>query len=110
MAITTTRLHRLVSHPKPHRQPNQPTLLDEHGTLRFQLNAVVEYLLDNGDLTMNDLGVAAQNLGWSDEDQAQFAQLIGYSVDGWSTLSYVSREKDRTVDWDNPTITRKATK
>ena len=41
-------------------------------------------MLDNGPFTLNDLCV-----GFTDEDRIQFAQLIGYSLSGFSDLSYV---------------------
>ncbi len=31
-------------------------------------------------------------MGFSDEDREQFAQLIGYSLNGFGELSYVSEE------------------
>jgi hypothetical protein len=37
---------------------------------------------------MNQLGY----MNWSNEDREQFAQLIGYSLSGFSSLSYVSDE------------------
>lgn len=70
-------------------QPNQPTYTDEHGVLRFQHNAIVRFLLDAGAFDMNRLSM----MPFSDEDRAQFAQLIGYSVSGWGDLSYVSDER-----------------
>lgn len=55
---------------------------------RFVKNAIVEYLLDNGGIDLNQLAV----LPFDDEDREQFAQLIGYSVSGYGSLSYVSDE------------------
>lgn len=68
------------------RHPIQPLVDDGDGVLRFKSNAIVKALLDTGKLTMNDLAV----LNFTDEDREQFAQLIGYSVDGFGSLSYVS--------------------
>lgn len=58
---------------------------------RFVENKIVSYLLDNGGIDMNDLA----SLNFSNEDREHFAQLIGYSVSGYSSLSYVS---DESVD------------
>jgi hypothetical protein len=66
--------------------PIQPTEIDGHGVLRFKRNAIVDYLLDNGGIDMNDIA----RLDFSREDREQFAQLIGYSVSGFSDLSYAS--------------------
>ena len=53
--------------------------------LRFKQNKIVRYLLDNGGIDMNKLAI----LGFPKEDHIQFAQLIGYSLSGFSELSYV---------------------
>lgn len=71
--------------------PMQPIITDEHGVVRFKVNAVVRYLLDNGSLDLNDL----MQESFHHEDLEQFAQLIGYSVDGFASLSYAS---DVTVE------------
>ncbi len=55
---------------------------------RFVENKIVSYLLDNGGIDMNKLAV----LPFTDAERVQFAQLIGYSVSGFSTLSYVDDE------------------
>ncbi len=70
------------------RYPNQPIVSGSHGVVRFRQNAIVRHLLDNGPFDLNDLA----QLPFSDDDRAQFAQLIGYSVAGWCELSYVSDE------------------
>jgi len=68
------------------KNPIQPVSNNEHGVLRFQENAIVSFLLDNGGIDMNKLAV----LEFSDDDRQQFAQLIGYSLSGYGSLSYVS--------------------
>jgi len=83
--------------------PMQPIVLVD-GIARFKENACVRFLLQNGGLTLNDL--ARQN--FPREDQEQFAQLIGYSVCGFCSLSYVSeataqRAVDALDDDDLPT-------
>ena len=79
------------------KQPIQPILEG-----RFLPNKIVEYLLDNGGIDVNELAVQ----GFSDEDHQQFAQLIGYSLSGYSGLSYVSDEAYEAAQAmeDNPTI------
>jgi glutathione S-transferase len=66
--------------------PIQPLIKDDHGTLRFKKNAIVEYLLDQSGIDLNALAGVA----FSDEDRQQFAQLIGYSLSGYGELYYVS--------------------
>lgn len=76
------------------KHPIQPLVKDINGTLRFKANAIVRYLLDfnagghgkPGHIDMNTLAV----MEFSQEDREQFAQLIGYSLSGFSELSYVS--------------------
>lgn len=70
--------------------PDQPFYLDKKEVLRFRPNPLVRYLLDtHPTLNMSTLALLP-NI--PDEDRAQFAQLIGYSLSGWEDLSYVSDE------------------
>lgn len=70
------------------KHPIQPIEPDAQGTLRFKKNTIVEYLLDKGAFDLNQLAMVE----FPQEDREQFAQLIGYSLDGFSTLSYVTDE------------------
>ncbi len=78
--------------------PMQPVELDQHGVVRFRRNRLVEYLLDHGGIDMNALAHFAIKNGVPDEERDQFAQLTGYSVSGWSDLSYVSDKQWRKAD------------
>ncbi|MBN8489618.1 MAG: hypothetical protein J0M20_18045 [Burkholderiales bacterium] len=71
------------------KNPIQP-LEEVQGVLRFKANAIVRHLLDtHPTCDMNKLAC----IGFSDDDRQQFAQLIGYSLSGYSDLrSYVSDE------------------
>lgn len=75
-------------------RPLQPMSLDEHGVMRFEANAIVEFLLDRSSYDMNSLTVQ----GFSEKDWEQFAALIGYSVSGWGGLSYVSTAQCNKAD------------
>lgn len=68
------------------RNPLQPLYRDANGVTRFKANKIVRYLLDNGVIDLNHLAA----LEFSQDDQEQFAQLIGYSLVGFHELSYVS--------------------
>lgn len=70
----------------PH--PIQPLYRDDKGKLRFKENKIVRFLLDAGPFDMNKLAL----MPFSAEDREQFAQLIGYSLDGFEELSYVTDE------------------
>ena len=76
--------------------PMQPLVWDERGTLRFKANRIVRDLLDAATaanlMDMNTIAVEAQLRGkYTREERQQFAQLIGYSLSGYSELtSYVT--------------------
>lgn len=69
--------------------PIQPLTKDANGTLRFKKNQIVSDLLDCAEkhgLSLNDIACR----DYSNEDRQQLAQLIGYSLSGYSELrSYV---------------------
>lgn len=66
----------------------QTILKTDDGMIRFRQNKIVNFLLDAGPFDMNALAM----MEFSAEDRMQFAQLIGYSISGYSELSYVSDE------------------
>lgn len=70
------------------RHPIQPLVTTDSGVVRFKANTIVQYLLENGGITMNNLAV----MSFPREDREQFAQLIGYSHSGAGDLSYMSSE------------------
>ena len=71
--------------------PIQPFEKDKQGTIRFKANPIVRFLLENGPNDMNSLySKFAMEKAFTKDDMAQFAQLIGYSLGGFSELSYVT--------------------
>lgn len=62
----------------------QPMMVVE-GRVFFRENAIVRFLLEDGPNDMNRLA----RMPFSAEDRAQFAQLLGYAVNGFGELSYV---------------------
>lgn len=70
------------------KHPIQPLEFDERGTLRFKTNKLVRHLLDHGGFDMNAIG----GMTFSNEDRQQFAQLTGYSLNGYGELPYVDDE------------------
>ena len=68
------------------RHPVQPVIQDEAGVHRFKQNAIVVFLKDTSQYSLNDLA----KMPFSPEDWEQFSQLTGYSVSGLCDLSYVS--------------------
>ncbi|WP_320712014.1 hypothetical protein [Enterobacter asburiae] len=74
-----------------YKLPMQPLAIDAHGTLRFKENPIVRKLLDYA--TEHGYGLNEIALDeFEAEDQMQLAQLIGYSLSGYGTLSYVTDE------------------
>jgi len=68
---------------KNHRMPIQPI---ENN--RFVKNRIVSKLLETSNLDLNDIAM----MSFTEQERIQFAQLIGYSVSGFGTLSYVDDE------------------
>lgn len=79
------------------KHPHQPLYVDDHGTIRFHPNKIVDKLLDvasNAKLyDMNRIVMAHEMGEFSKDDLIQFYQLIGYSVGGYSELSRVSNKE-----------------
>lgn len=71
------------------KNPIQPLAKDAQGVLRFKENAIVRHLLDWARERGMDLNKLAR-MDFTQDDREQFAQLIGYSLSGFSELSYVS--------------------
>lgn len=70
---------------RPAKHPMQP-VVNVDGIHRYKQNAIVRYLLDRGNIDLNQIAI----LPFSQEDREQFAQLIGYSVGGACDLDYMS--------------------
>lgn len=77
------------------KHPRQPVYIDELGTVRFRPNKIVEWAVNMEKIDLNDVAIRAAKGEFDREDQIQFAQLIGYSIDGAADLSYMDRE---TID------------
>lgn len=69
----------------------QPLVSDSAGDVRFKKNLIVDFLLLKGGYDMNDIN----DIEFPVEDREQFLQLIGYSVGGFSEITYV---RAATVD------------
>jgi uncharacterized alpha/beta hydrolase family protein len=70
--------------------PMQPIKLDRHGRARFEANPIIEMLQAEGIIDLNCVAIWCIENNIDNKYQEQLAQLIGYSVDGYGTLSYVS--------------------
>lgn len=78
--------------PQVMKHPIQPLAPDEHGTIRFKENKIVDFLAKQ--FGLNELAA----LGFPREDWEQLAQLIGYSLSGFGDLSYVRDSTWETAD------------
>ncbi len=88
----------------PAKLPMQPVILDRNGHPRFRANKIVDHVVLHagefvirqgapdliGRLDLTKLGWWCDETDVPQEDQEQFAQLMGYSVSGYHELSYVS--------------------
>lgn len=72
--------------------PMQPIELDKNGIAHFKQNTIVRYLLDAATARNTDNMNTLALIPFSDEDRTQFAQLIGYSVNGAGDLSYFDED------------------
>lgn len=70
--------------------PMQPVVMVD-GVARFKENRIVGRLLENSRQHGYGLNEAAMG-DYTDEERMQLAQLIGYSVSGYGSLSYVTDE------------------
>ena len=61
---------------------------------RFVENRIVSFLLDKGPFDLNDIAI----MDFTNEEREQFAQLIGYSVSGFSSLNYVSDDTYSAIE------------
>lgn len=68
--------------------PIQPLFEDKHGVVRFIENRIVSKLLETSHLDLNTLAV----MDFTQQEREQFAQLIGYSLNGFGELNYASNE------------------
>lgn len=80
------------------KHPMQPVVWDGKGVIRFKENPIIRDLLEEGNLDLNEIAIRAAHQKYSEDDQMQLAQLIGYSVSGYSNLSYVSDENYEEAD------------
>ena len=76
------------------KQPMQPLVRDKNGVIRFQKNAIIDWLFETGRLDLNQLAT----MKFSKDDHMQIAQLLGYSVSGFGDLSYVDEHTLRVAD------------
>lgn len=83
----------------------QPVVI-EKGCPVFKANKIVKTLLNTGKLSMNDL----MAIKFTTSDREQFAQLIGYSVDGFCGLPYTSPGAVEFVRHAQATLFRTAKK
>ncbi len=84
---TEKDVERAVRRRERAEHPMQPVIRDD-GVSRFKPNLVVAFLYD---AAKRELGGFVE-VNFHDDDRAQFAQLIGYRVDAFCDLSFVSEE------------------
>lgn len=73
------------------RVPMQPVVLASDEVIRFKENRIVYALLENSRRHGYGLNEATRD-DYTPDERMQMAQLIGYSVSGYGSLSYVTDE------------------
>lgn len=76
------------------------TVIDENGTQRLPTNPIYRALLDSGALDLNQLCSAYQRGNISKKDYLEFYLNIGYSVCGFSDLSFFQGYKIHNPLWE----------
>lgn len=79
------------------KQPIQPMKEDSNGKKRFVENSIVKALLQHASCHGFDMNWIAKT-SFKREDRVQFAQLIGYSRDGFAELHYVNGDDCAAAD------------
>jgi hypothetical protein len=72
------------------KYPMQP-VLNIDGVDRFEANPIVDWLCTQK-CNMNEIAIFVAENNIDDKYMRQVAQLVGYSVRGYGTLSYVDDE------------------
>ena len=90
--------------------PMQPIVKAKDGVIRFQENRIVSAFYEAASagkhLDLNGVAIMAAHGEFTEAEQMQFAQLIGYSVSGFGDLSYVDRGVLRRADRKASTLTK----
>ncbi len=89
------------------RNPMQPVQL-VNNVMRFKRNAIVDDLLDFATPKGFDMNHIVGSGKYSQDDMEQFAQLIGFSIDGFHEISYVSDETAKLASIVAKTISPKS--
>jgi hypothetical protein len=89
-AIALVAAQNKTLHGGTMKHPLQPIEMT-NGTPRFKRNAIVDFLVMK--FGLNKLAA----MDFSNEDWEQLTQLIGYSLSGFSELSYVTDEAYETA-------------
>lgn len=71
--------------------PMQQIVEDSHGVLRFEKNPIIDWLCTVKS-DMNEIAIFVQENNIEEKYWRQIAQLVGYSISGYGTLSYVDDE------------------
>lgn len=77
------------------KHPMQPIIRAHDGVIRFQENAIINFLFKIGSI---DLNMIARITDFTDDDRMQLAMLLGYSVSGFGDLNYASESVIEQAD------------
>jgi hypothetical protein len=70
------------------KHPLQQVYVDDSGEPRFRANAIVQHLLTHGSIRWDQILI----MDFSLADREQIAQQLGYSVERYNELHWISQE------------------
>ncbi|BAO89009.1 hypothetical protein [Caballeronia cordobensis] len=68
--------------------PLQQVYVDDTGEPRFRANAIVQHLLTHGSIRWDQI----LRMDFSLADREQIAQMLGYSIERYNELHWISQE------------------
>ena len=75
------------------------TIIDSEGVQRFPTNKLFRHLVDEGMVNLNSLAVAYTRGLFSQEEFMMFCMGLGYSVSGFSDLSFFEELEIENLLW-----------
>jgi hypothetical protein len=79
------------------KNPMQPVVIDSRNVVRFKENGIVHAVYEMSKAHGFGLHEIAMH-NFTEDDQKQFAQLLGYSVSGYGDLPYVDKVSVECAD------------
>lgn len=72
----------------PHAKGHEDDVVESDGRLRYRKNTVVRWLLDAGNLDLNQVWTTYKAGAFTLSDMMEFYRLIGYSLEGFEEIFF----------------------